>query len=217
MASLATKVAGQEGAPRLFAGTGKDQVHLLVVANSDKGLAGAFNSNIVRAALAGLRNVLRHVEMLEGDPEPLLPWRSRIRKLTILSRRLGQRARWVVGNKWQSRTFEPRGHSEEKLDASTNSLGRSCCRRFRWRELLPASSRPLALDSTSLDTTGGNHEETDAWVVRVQPSRRIGAVIRGRSMPGQERQVRQMPAGQGKAVPRRKGAFYQVQVARVRG
>ena len=51
MASLASKVAGQEGAPRLFAGTGKDQVHLLVVANSDKGLAGAFNANIVRAAL----------------------------------------------------------------------------------------------------------------------------------------------------------------------
>jgi F-type H+-transporting ATPase subunit gamma len=51
MASLASKVAGAEGAPRLFAGTGKDQRHLLVVANSDKGLAGAFNSNIVRAAL----------------------------------------------------------------------------------------------------------------------------------------------------------------------
>ncbi len=50
MASLAGKVSG-EGAPKLFAGTGKDQRHLLVVANSDKGLAGAFNSNIVRAAL----------------------------------------------------------------------------------------------------------------------------------------------------------------------
>jgi F-type H+-transporting ATPase subunit gamma len=52
MASLSSKVAGAEGAPKLFAGTGKDQRHLLVVANSDKGLAGAFNSNIVRAALA---------------------------------------------------------------------------------------------------------------------------------------------------------------------
>jgi F-type H+-transporting ATPase subunit gamma len=51
MTSLAGKVAGQDGAPRLLAGTGKDQVHLLVVANSDKGLAGAFNANIVRAAL----------------------------------------------------------------------------------------------------------------------------------------------------------------------
>ena len=57
MASLAGKVAGQEGAHRLLAGTGKDQRHLLVVANSDKGLAGAFNSNIVRAALVKAREL----------------------------------------------------------------------------------------------------------------------------------------------------------------
>jgi F-type H+-transporting ATPase subunit gamma len=50
MASIASKVAGNDGAPKLFAGTGKDQVHLLVVATSDKGLCGAFNSNIVKAA-----------------------------------------------------------------------------------------------------------------------------------------------------------------------
>ena len=50
MASLASKVTG-DSAPRLLTGTGNDQRHLLVVANSDKGLAGAFNSNIVRAAL----------------------------------------------------------------------------------------------------------------------------------------------------------------------
>ncbi|MFN6933820.1 MAG: F0F1 ATP synthase subunit gamma [Tsuneonella sp.] len=56
MASLATKVTG-DGAPKLFAGTGKDQRHLLVVANSDKGLAGAFNSNIVRAALTKAREL----------------------------------------------------------------------------------------------------------------------------------------------------------------
>jgi F-type H+-transporting ATPase subunit gamma len=52
MASLGSKVAGREGAPKLFAGTGSDQRHLLVVANSDKGLAGAFNSNIVKAAFS---------------------------------------------------------------------------------------------------------------------------------------------------------------------
>jgi F-type H+-transporting ATPase subunit gamma len=56
MASLASKVSG-EGAPKLFAGTGKDQRHLLVVANSDKGLAGAFNSNIVKAALTTAREL----------------------------------------------------------------------------------------------------------------------------------------------------------------
>jgi F-type H+-transporting ATPase subunit gamma len=50
-------VVGRDGAPRLLAGTGSDQRHLLVVANSDKGLAGAFNSNIVRAALTKSREL----------------------------------------------------------------------------------------------------------------------------------------------------------------
>src|SRR3954465_5907504 len=50
MASLAGKVAISDQSPKLLAGTGKDQAHLLVVCTSDRGLAGAFNSNIVRAA-----------------------------------------------------------------------------------------------------------------------------------------------------------------------
>jgi len=52
MASLAGKVGASDNAPKLLSGTGNDQVHLLVVANSDKGLAGAFNSNIIKAAKA---------------------------------------------------------------------------------------------------------------------------------------------------------------------
>jgi F-type H+-transporting ATPase subunit gamma len=50
MASLASKIGVSEGSPKLLAGTGSDQVHLLIVATSERGLAGAFNSNIVRAA-----------------------------------------------------------------------------------------------------------------------------------------------------------------------
>jgi len=57
MASLASKVTISENSPKLLAGTGSDQVHLLVVANSDKGLAGAFNSNIVKAALIKAREL----------------------------------------------------------------------------------------------------------------------------------------------------------------
>ena len=57
MGSLASKIAVNENSPRLLAGTGKDQIHLLVVANSDKGLAGAFNSNIVKAALVKAREL----------------------------------------------------------------------------------------------------------------------------------------------------------------
>ncbi|MCW3836529.1 F0F1 ATP synthase subunit gamma [Sphingomonas canadensis] len=50
VASLASKVTVSESSPKLLAGTGKDQVHMLVVATSDKGLAGAFNTNIARLA-----------------------------------------------------------------------------------------------------------------------------------------------------------------------
>lgn len=50
VANLAARVGKSESAPKLLAGTGKDQVHLFVVATSDKGLAGAFNTNIARLA-----------------------------------------------------------------------------------------------------------------------------------------------------------------------
>ena len=48
--SIASTVTVSDQTPRLLAGTGKDDRHLLVVCTSDRGLAGAFNSNIVRAA-----------------------------------------------------------------------------------------------------------------------------------------------------------------------
>ena len=50
VASLAAKVAASPESPKLLAGTGRDQTYLLVVCTSDRGLAGAFNANIVRAA-----------------------------------------------------------------------------------------------------------------------------------------------------------------------
>jgi len=49
MASLASKVTG-DGAPKLLGGTGSDQKVLLVVVNTDKGLCGGLNSNLVKAA-----------------------------------------------------------------------------------------------------------------------------------------------------------------------
>ena len=49
VSSLAARVMVGPQSPRLIAGTGSDQRHLIVVAASDRGLAGAFNTNIVRA------------------------------------------------------------------------------------------------------------------------------------------------------------------------
>jgi F-type H+-transporting ATPase subunit gamma len=48
--NIGAGTAGSDSAPRLLAGTGRDQVHLLIVATGERGLAGAFNSAIVRLA-----------------------------------------------------------------------------------------------------------------------------------------------------------------------
>jgi F-type H+-transporting ATPase subunit gamma len=48
--SIVSKVVVGPESPKLLGGTGKDQTHLLIVCTSDRGLAGGFNSNIVRAA-----------------------------------------------------------------------------------------------------------------------------------------------------------------------
>src|SRR5579863_8801083 len=49
IANLASGVSGPS-APLLLAGTGSDRRHLVIVATSDRGLAGGFNSSIIRAA-----------------------------------------------------------------------------------------------------------------------------------------------------------------------
>jgi len=49
ISNLAASVSGPS-APLLLAGTGKTDRHLIIVATSDRGLAGAFNSSIVREA-----------------------------------------------------------------------------------------------------------------------------------------------------------------------
>ena len=50
LGNIAASVAGLDSAPALLRGTGKDQVHLLIVCTAERGLCGAFNSSIVRLA-----------------------------------------------------------------------------------------------------------------------------------------------------------------------
>lgn len=59
IASLAG-AANQSGGPKLLAGTGKEDTHLLVVFTADRGLCGGFNSSIIRAAR-------RRIMALRGD------------------------------------------------------------------------------------------------------------------------------------------------------
>jgi F-type H+-transporting ATPase subunit gamma len=50
LGNIAAAVAGRDTAPRLLRGTGSDQVHLLLVCTSERGLCGPFNTAIVRLA-----------------------------------------------------------------------------------------------------------------------------------------------------------------------
>ncbi len=65
VASLAARITSGPQSPKLLSGTGKDGTHLIVLATGDRGLAGAFNSNIVRAAR-------RRAEQLEAQGKTIL-------------------------------------------------------------------------------------------------------------------------------------------------
>ncbi len=58
LANLARRVS-REGASPLLVGTGRDQVHLLIVMTAERGLCGGFNSNIARLARADVLRLMR--------------------------------------------------------------------------------------------------------------------------------------------------------------
>ena len=57
LSSLSASLGTQESAPRLLVGTGTDAVHLVVIATAERGLCGAFNSSIARAARLHIREL----------------------------------------------------------------------------------------------------------------------------------------------------------------
>src|SRR6188474_801417 len=58
LANIAEAVGGGGEAPALMTGTGKDDVHLLVVCTAERGLCGGFNSQIARFARDHVRKLL---------------------------------------------------------------------------------------------------------------------------------------------------------------
>jgi len=57
ISSLGVSMVGNEGASPLLVGSGKQETHLIVVATSERGLCGGFNSSIVRAAKAHITSL----------------------------------------------------------------------------------------------------------------------------------------------------------------
>jgi F-type H+-transporting ATPase subunit gamma len=86
--ALAASVAGSPTAPPLLVGTGSDKTHLLIAVTADRGLAGAFNTNVGRAT----RNLARRLES-EGKTVKILALGRKGRD--YLRRELGSR---IVGD-----------------------------------------------------------------------------------------------------------------------
>jgi F-type H+-transporting ATPase subunit gamma len=57
LGNLAGSFKGQAGGPRMMSGTGRDDVHLVVVMTANRGLCGGFNSNIIRNARLLIREL----------------------------------------------------------------------------------------------------------------------------------------------------------------
>jgi len=75
VSSLASRITPGPQSPKLLAGTGKDDTHLIIVVTADRGLAGAFSSNIVRAVrrradelIAQGKTVLFYIVGRKGRP-----------------------------------------------------------------------------------------------------------------------------------------------------
>ena len=84
LASLGSAAVGSPDAPKLLVGTGSDQTHLLVVVTGDRGLAGAFNTNVGRYA----RNRIRELEAQGKTVKVITVGRK---GATYLKRELGSR------------------------------------------------------------------------------------------------------------------------------
>jgi F-type H+-transporting ATPase subunit gamma len=93
IANLAAGVSG-DNAPRLLAGTGSDRKHLVVVATGDKGLAGGFNTNVIRAARERINTLIANGQDV---------------RIIAVGRKVRDGLTRLYGNKI-IRTFELSGH-----------------------------------------------------------------------------------------------------------
>ncbi len=104
VSSLASRVTIGPQSPKLIAGSGKDECHLIILATGDRGLAGAFNTNIVRAAR-------RKAEELEAEGK------------TVLFYLVGRKGRPVIQRFYPSGIVGQHDTSAMKAPAYADALG----------------------------------------------------------------------------------------------
>ena len=63
--NLKNSITDINSAPKLLAGTGKDEVHLCIVMTADRGLCGGFNTNICKKAREHFKQILKNNKKLK--------------------------------------------------------------------------------------------------------------------------------------------------------
>ena len=110
LANIAQAVGGGGDAPALMTGTGKDDVHLLVVCTAERGLCGGFNSQIARLARDHARRLLadgKTVKIITRRQEGL---RHPAPRLRVADHRARRPARGQAARLRQCRRHRPQGH-----------------------------------------------------------------------------------------------------------
>ncbi|HSV03775.1 MAG TPA: F0F1 ATP synthase subunit gamma [Phenylobacterium sp.] len=158
IANLAAGVSGP-GAPRLLVGTGADRRHLIVVATADRGLAGGFNSGIVRFARERIASLIS-----EGKDVRIVAVGRKARDQ--LRRLYGDRIAAVFeagGSPSLVRAEEVAAKVREIFEAGETDVVTLVYSRFRSvvsqtpiaRQLIPAE---VAAGGTPLDLKGASYE-----------------------------------------------------------
>ena len=159
IANLAGGMKDNPGAHKLLIGTGSDRRHLVIVATADRGLCGAFNTNIVRLAKLSIEQLLR-----DGKD---------VKILTI-----GRKGRDQLRRQYADRIIESVEFTGIKQIAFSNALGigRKVLELFEHNEFdvatmfysrfksvisqVPTSQQliPAAIESVAEDKTGENYD-----------------------------------------------------------
>jgi F-type H+-transporting ATPase subunit gamma len=159
--ALAASVADTPEAPALLAGTGRDQVHLLIPVTADRGLAGAFNANIGRAT----RSLARRLES-EGKTVKILAVGRKGRD--YLRRELASRMIGDISYAGKRRiefadAAEVAGRLTEMLDGAEYDVATVIYNRFQSvisqvvteQQIVPA---PLPAEAEGVDLGGAQYE-----------------------------------------------------------
>ena len=169
VSSLAASAADNESAPALLRGTGAEATHLLVVATSDRGLCGGFNSSIVRA-------VRRRIALLADDGRAVKLFMVGRKGRDQLRREHGQRIVEAIEGVGQrgvnfAEAADIAGNLSKRFDAGEFDVCTIYYNRFRSAVSQTVTAQQLIPFAPAAERSdGGETEPAGAAVYEFEPS-----------------------------------------------